>query len=202
MFWGVLQNGSWGPLNQHSGAVAAEGGYCLTHVVSRPWLRGGFLHAPGDANSSDNQHNTFFQILPTPRVYARFPFFDMENTNDQFAQLIDNPSQKLEIRSYLHFLHLASNTDLWYQGGGAYDNKVFGYTGRPANLHTSSPACSTSALTMPSHPLSASTCTTLTRLADPWWAPSTPQGGTRILAILSSSTAGASSSESLHPRTT
>ena len=137
LFWGVLQNGQWGVLNQHSGAVAVEGGYRLTHVASKPWLRGGFLHTSGDVNATDGEHNTFFQVLPTPRIYARFPFYDMQNSNDQFVQVVDNPSKKLELRADLHFLQLASNADLWYQGGGAFDNKVFGYTGRPANLHKS-----------------------------------------------------------------
>ena len=137
LFWGVLQNGQWGALNQHSGAVAVEGGYRLTSVASKPWLRGGFLHTSGDTNPNDTQHNTFFQGLTTPRVYARFPFYNMENSNDQFVQVLDSPSKKLDLRSDLHFLQLASNADLWYQGGGAFDNKVFGYTGRPANLHSS-----------------------------------------------------------------
>lgn len=137
LFWGVLQNGQWGLLNQHSGAVAVEGGYRFTSVASKPWLRSGFLHSSGDPNAIDNQHNTFFQVLPTPRLYARFPFYDMENSNDQFVQLIDNPSHKLEMRSDLHFLQLASSADLWYQSGGAYDNKVFGYVGRPSNQHSS-----------------------------------------------------------------
>jgi len=137
LFWGVVQNGQWGYLSQHSGAVAIEGGYRLTSVASKPWLRGGFLHTSGDTNPNDTVHNTFFQVLPTPRVYARFPFYDMENSNDQFVELVDNPTKKIEIRSDLHFLQLASNADLWYQGGGAYDNKVFGFTGRPANGHSS-----------------------------------------------------------------
>lgn len=137
LFWGVLQNGQWGPQNQHSGAVAVEGGYRLDHVATRPWLRGGFLHSSGDTNAADNTHNTFFSILPTPRIYARFPFFDTENSNDQFAMLVDNPTKKIELRSDLHFLQLASNNDLWYQSGGAFDNKVFGYVGRPANGHSS-----------------------------------------------------------------
>ncbi len=137
LFWGVLQNGQWGLLNQHSGAFASEGGYRLIHVASKPWLRGGYLHTSGDPNAADNQHNTFFQVTPTPRAYARFPFYNMENSNDGFLQLMDSPSKKLELRSDLHFLRLASATDLWYQGGGAYDKNVFGFTGRPANLHNS-----------------------------------------------------------------
>ncbi len=137
LFWGVVQNGSWGLLNQHSGAVTVEGGYRLMKVASMPWLRGGFFRSTGDHNATDNQHNTFFQILPTPRIYARFPFYNLMNNRDGFVEIVDNPTKRLEIRSDLHFLQLTSNTDLWYGGGGAYDNLAFGYTGRPANLHNS-----------------------------------------------------------------
>ena len=135
LFWGVLQNGNWGPLSQHSGAFATEAGYRLTSVASHPWLRGGYFRSTGDNNSSDSVHNTFFQILPTARAYARFPFYDLMNSSDEFAQLIDKPVKKLELRSDLHFLQLTSSIDLWYQGGGAYDTKTFGYAGRPAGGH-------------------------------------------------------------------
>ena len=65
LFWGVLQNGQWGYLNQRSGAYAIEGGYRLTHVKGQPWLRGGALRTTGDNNNTDGTHNTFFQVLPT-----------------------------------------------------------------------------------------------------------------------------------------
>jgi hypothetical protein len=137
LFWGVLQNGQWGLLNQNSGAYAVEGGYRWTKVVSKPWVRGGMLHTSGDTNPTDNTHNTFFLVLPTPRVYARFPFYDMANSNDQFVQVMDSPTKKLDLRTDLHFLQLASSADLWYQGGGAYDNKVFGFTGRSSGGQSS-----------------------------------------------------------------
>lgn len=137
LFWGVLQNGQWGQLDHHAGAVAGEAGLRFNAVPSRPWLRGGFFRATGDNNATDTHHNTFFQVLTTPRNYARFPFFNLENSSEQFVQLIDAPTHKLDLRSDLHFLQLTSGRDLWYQGGGAFDNKVFGYIGRPANNHTS-----------------------------------------------------------------
>jgi hypothetical protein len=59
------------------------------------------------------------------------------NSTDEFVQLIDKLTKKINFRSDLHWLRLTSNGDLWYQGGGAYDNKVFGYTGRPANNQSS-----------------------------------------------------------------
>ncbi len=137
VFWGALQNGNWGALTQSAGAAAVEGGYRLASVASAPWLRGGWWRATGDNNPSDNKNNTFFQILPTPRVYARLPFYNLMNSTDSFVQLIDKPTKKLELRSDLHWLDLTSGKDLWYLGGGAFDNKVFGFTGRPANGHTS-----------------------------------------------------------------
>lgn len=135
--WGALQNGDWGVQSHRAGAAALEGGYKLTSVASAPWFRVGWFRGTGDNNSTDNQHNTFFQLLPTPRVYARFPFYDLMNSTDRFLQIIDNPAKRVAVRSDLHWLQLTSSKDLWYQGGGAFDNKVFGYTGRPANGHAS-----------------------------------------------------------------
>ncbi len=131
--WGALQNGQWGPLEQRSGAAAVEGGYQLLHVASTPWLRGGWFRSSGDNNNGDNKHGTFFELLPTPRGYARLPLYNLMNIQDEFVQIIDRPRRQWELRSDLHWLQLASNKDLWYQGGGAYDNKVFGYVGRPSN---------------------------------------------------------------------
>ena len=137
LFWGVLQNGQWGALSHKAGAFAVEGGLKLDHVASKPWLRGGVLRSTGDNNATDTVHNTFFQVLPTPRVYARFPIFDMMNSRDEFMQVIDKPAARVEVRTDLHFLQLTAPGDLWYQGGGPFDNNVFGYTGRPANGHGS-----------------------------------------------------------------
>jgi hypothetical protein len=135
--WGAYQNGNWGLQGDSAGAAAVEGGFQFTKVVSTPWVRGGFFYGSGDGNPLDNKHNTFFQILPTPRVYARFPFYNLMDSKDQFVQIIDKPTRHVELRSDLHWLQLSSSNDLWYQGGGAFDNKVFGYTGRPNNGHSS-----------------------------------------------------------------
>ena len=134
--WGALQNGNWGALEHRAGAADAEGGFKFTKVASSPWIRGGFFRATGDNNPLDGKHNTFFQLLPTPRGYARFPFYNLMNSKDQFVQLIDKPTKRLVLRSDLHWLQLTSGKDLWYQGGGAFDNKVFGYVGRPGNGHS------------------------------------------------------------------
>ena len=137
LVWGALQNGSWGDLGDSANAASVEGGYQLIKAPTAPWLRGGWFRSSGDNNATDTTHNTFFQILPTPRVYARLPFYNLMNNTDEFVELMDKPAKRLALRADLHWLQLTSAHDLWYLGGGAYDNKVFGYTGRPANGHNS-----------------------------------------------------------------
>jgi hypothetical protein len=136
LVWGALQNGSWGQLAQRSGAVAAEAGWQPPVLPAvRPWLRAGLDYGSGDGNPNDNTHGTFFQILPTPRIYARFPFFNMMNNRDVFGELMLRPSKSLNIRTDIHSLALANRNDLWYSGGGMFQPWTFGYTGRPSNGH-------------------------------------------------------------------
>jgi hypothetical protein len=137
VFWGALQNGAWGNLTQSAGAASVEGGYRFTKVPTTPWVRGGWWRGTGDNNPSDSKYNTFVILLPTPRVYGRLPFYNFMNSTDSFVQVIDRPRKGWEVRSDLHWLDLTSSHDLWYGGGGAFDNKVFGFTGRPANGHSS-----------------------------------------------------------------
>jgi hypothetical protein len=135
--WGVLQNGRWGSLSQRSKAGALEAGYQFLHAPTAPWVRGGYFYGSGDTNANDDVHKTFFQVLPTPFIYAHFPFYNLMNNNDGFVQVVDRPSKRIDFRADIHWLRLSSSQDLWYQGGGAFDNKVFGYTGRPSNGHQS-----------------------------------------------------------------
>ncbi len=133
LLWGAGQIGSWGKLSHRAGALALEGGW-QPPILSRvkPWIRGGYDYGSGDADPADRRHGTFFQVLPTPRVYARFPFFTLMNVDDRFGELLLRPSSRVTIRTDLHALSLSSATDLWYQGGGAFEPATFGYTGRPS----------------------------------------------------------------------
>jgi hypothetical protein len=134
LLWGALQNGSWGKLAHRAYAFAAEAGWQPPVLRSvKPWLRGGYNYGSGDGNPNDGTHGTFFQVLPTPRVYARFPFFNMMNVRDIFAEMILRPAKAVTIRSDVHWLDLADRNDLWYSGGGAFQPWTFGYTGRPSN---------------------------------------------------------------------
>jgi len=134
LFWGARQIGTWGSLSHNAGAFAIEGGWQPPILRAlRPWLRGGFNYGSGDGNPNDGTHGTFFQVLPTPRVYARFPFFNMMNNRDTFGEVILRPSKLLTIRTDIHSLALADRNDLWYSGGGMFQPWTFGYTGRPSN---------------------------------------------------------------------
>jgi hypothetical protein len=129
--WGAIQTGRWGTQQQLSYAFDIEGGWQPKILPGvKPWLRGGFTDGSGDGNPNDNKHETFFQVLPTPRPYARFPFFNMMNTQDGFGALILRPHAKVTISSEFHSLRLSNVNDSWYSGGGAYQPWTFGYTGR------------------------------------------------------------------------
>jgi hypothetical protein len=81
--WGVYQIGEWGKLDHEAWAWTLEAGYQLPFLPWHPWLRLGYLRSSGDDDSQDAEHGTFFQILPTARLYALFPFFNMMNTEDR-----------------------------------------------------------------------------------------------------------------------
>lgn len=132
LLWGALQTGAWGNLDHGAGALAVEAGWQPPVLPSiRPWLRAGFWHGSGDGNPLDGDHGTFFQILPTPRVYARFPFYNLMNIQDLFGQVMLRPHTAVTIRAEVHGLRLAERNDLWYLGGGAFEPRSFGYIGRP-----------------------------------------------------------------------
>ncbi|MDP9055039.1 MAG: alginate export family protein [Acidobacteriota bacterium] len=129
--WVAVQTGRWGTQTQRAYAFDLEGGFqpaILPHL--KPWIRAGYTLGSGDKNAKDSTHGTFFQLLPTPRLYARFPFFNMMNTEDAFASMILQPHRKVTISSEYHALRLTNATDLWYSGGGAYQPWTFGYNGR------------------------------------------------------------------------
>ncbi len=133
LFWGVGQVGSWGLLDHRAWAASFEVGFQPAVCKSlKPWIRGGFHNGSGDDNPSDNVHGTFFQVLPTARVYARFPFYNLMNSQDAFAELILKPHARVTLRSDFHWLRLAKAADLWYQGSGAFQPWTFGYGGKPS----------------------------------------------------------------------
>ncbi|HLK58566.1 MAG TPA: alginate export family protein [Chthonomonadaceae bacterium] len=132
MGWGAAQFGDWGDEAQGAYAYAAEAGYQMPKATWQPWLRIGYNFASGDGNPNNKQHGTFIPLLYTARTYARDVFYTESNIEDLFAQLILKPGSRTTVRTDVHGLRLAESNDLWYNGGGAYQNRTFGYTGRPS----------------------------------------------------------------------
>ena len=131
VFWGAVQTGRWGTQSQRAGSFDIEGGYQLPKLPKlKPWLRMGYTYGSGDSNPNDKTHGTFFQLMPTPRLYARFPFFNMMNTEDLYGDLILRPHPKVTITNEFHSLRLTNANDLWYSGGGVFQPWTFGFTGR------------------------------------------------------------------------
>ena len=130
--WGALQGGDWGKLKQSANAFALEAGYQPKKVALKPWLRVGYYRASGDNNPLDGDHNTFHTPLPTPRLYARYPFYNLMNNTSTYAQLLLRPNPKLLIRSEFQNLNLTNRNDLLYSGGGPFNDVGFGIAGTPS----------------------------------------------------------------------
>jgi hypothetical protein len=133
--WVALQAGAWGADDHAAWAYAAEVGYQLPASFAAPWLRIGYDRSSGDDDPADRDHRTFFQLLPTARTYAQLPFYNLMNTGDAFAQLLLAPHERVTLRCDYHWLTLSEARDLWYSGGGATSDTVFGYAGSPAGGH-------------------------------------------------------------------
>jgi hypothetical protein len=127
--WVAGQFGDWQSLHHTGWAYDVEAGYQLPEVVLKPWLRYGFYRGSGDKNPADHDHNTFFQMVPTARLYALFPFYNMMNNQDMFLQAILKPLPGLSATVSGHWLRATESTDLWYSGGGATSSTFFGYAG-------------------------------------------------------------------------
>ncbi len=131
--WGAVQSGRWGALDHRAVAAALEAGVQAPRLPGAPWLRAGVGLGSGDDDPADGRHGTFFQILPTARVYAQLPFFNGMNLEDRFVQLITRPHPNVTVRADVHDLRLRESADLWYAGGGATREDVFGFAGTPSS---------------------------------------------------------------------
>lgn len=135
--WGAIQQGQWGKLDHSAWAWSTEMGW-QPSMFLKPWLRIGYSRSSGDDTPGDGDHDTFFQILPTARLYSYSTFYNLMNNDDAFIQLILRPFPGVTTRSEYHFIRLGEGKDLWYSGSGATlsDRNVgFGYPGRPAFGH-------------------------------------------------------------------
>ena len=132
LLWGAWQTGEWGMDDHRADAIDVEAGYHFDDEM-KPVVRAGLFRSSGDGDALDGEHETFFQILPTPRLYARFPFYNAMNSTDAFVQFSFKPSKKTTVATELHMLSLTESADLWYAGGGAFEDETFGFAGRPSS---------------------------------------------------------------------
>ncbi len=131
MLWGMLQSGKWGRQDHRSNAFDLEAGWQPKALPKlKPWLMGGVTRTGGDNDPTDNRHGSYFQMLPTPRPYARIPFYNMMNNQDIYGILALRPHKAVTLRSEFHSLSLSNRNDLWYVGGGAFQPWSFGFIGR------------------------------------------------------------------------
>ena len=138
MLWGAYQFGDWGNLNQNAWAVTPEVGYQFTEVMFKPWIRAGYFRSSGDGNANDGTHGTFFQAIPTVRLQAKFPFYNLMNLQDVFAQFSVAPTDTTKLGIDFHYLSLGNSRDLFYGGSGATGRSgSFGYYGRASGGHSS-----------------------------------------------------------------
>ena len=130
--WGAAQLGHWGTQPHRAWAADFEAGWQPCGLPWRPWLRLGLFASSGDDDPSDDTHGTFFQTLATPRLYARFPFYNLTNVRDLSASVSVRPAPRLTLRADVRSVGVGSTADGWYQGSGPYDRASFGIAYRPS----------------------------------------------------------------------
>lgn len=134
--WTVGQVGAWQSQAHRAWSYAFEADYQMPAWWAKPWLRVGFNRSSGDDDPDDGVHGTLFQVLPTARLYADTPFYNMMNNQDLFVQLLTKPLAAVGLDMSFHHLRATEGKDFVYFGGGATKGDFFGYGGTPASgLH-------------------------------------------------------------------
>jgi hypothetical protein len=127
--------GQWGDfpgatesLDHAAWALIAEAGYQLPDVPTKPWLRVGVNAASGDDDPDDDDHGTFFNLMPTNHLY--YGYADQvafQNLIDLFAQLKLAPHEKVGLEVALHQFWLVDDDDSRYFGSGAFNPELMGF---------------------------------------------------------------------------
>ena len=137
LLWGAYQFGNWTGQSHQAWAIAAEAGYQWTNLPFKPWLRAVYYRSSGDSHAQDDTHQTFFSAVPSGRLYAKFPFYNLMNIQDAFVELIASPAPKTQVNINVHQLSLANSNDLLYNGlGAALSSGAFGYSGNSSDGHS------------------------------------------------------------------
>jgi hypothetical protein len=149
LVWGAGQGGEFQNRDHWAGAGVVEAGYQLTDVFAKPWIRGGLNIASGsdcdpatvrprDPCSPSEDHNTFFNLLPTNHLYYGFADqLALQNLVNWFVQLKLQPHARVGLNFFFHWFRLQNDADAQYFGTGAFTKKggipgSFGYGANPS----------------------------------------------------------------------
>lgn len=137
--WAAQQGGHWYEQSHRGRAATASVGQRFTGVAGRPWLRAGVAWASGDANPTDDRHDTFFPMLPSGDRVSSLNAYALMNVRDAWTRLLVTPHRVVDLAASAHRVRLADGADRWYQGSGATirAGNFFGYQGRNARGATS-----------------------------------------------------------------
>jgi hypothetical protein len=137
--WFAAQAGDWYGQDHTAFALSLEAGHRWPSAPWAPWLRGGINYSSGDNDDGDEEHGTFFQMLPTGRKYSFSAAYTQMNLRDIFGQVILRPHRQLTARLDVRRLDLAQGNDRWYAGSGATQSTgtFFGYSVRASGGATS-----------------------------------------------------------------
>lgn len=134
LLWLAGQTGEYAHNDHLAGAAVLEAGYQLPSVFAKPWLRIGLNAASGDGDTSDGQHHTFFNVMPTNHLY--YGFLDQlafQNLVNPFVQLRLTPHPMVGLNLFVHWFRLASEDDGRYSGTGVFNRKSFGFASSASN---------------------------------------------------------------------
>lgn len=132
MVWGAWQHGNWFAQSHHAAAYALETGFQMKETPWKPWFRIGWNWSSGDDSVNDSKHGTFYQMVPTARIYSFTTAYNLMNNTDAFVQVMLAPTPKTNVRADLHKIWLTDEDDMWYAGAGPTlsTSPINGYTTR------------------------------------------------------------------------
>jgi hypothetical protein len=129
--WVTYEFGHFGVMSHHAMAVIGEGGYAWPKAPFAPWVRGGLAYASGDGDPGDQDHETFFNMVPTNhKFYGDQDLSALQNLTNVYGQLRLQPHPRLVLNFEGHFFRLSDGADAWYGGSGPANNQEFGYVAR------------------------------------------------------------------------
>ena len=129
--WVAYEFGDFGTRNHSAAAAIVEAGYGWPQAKVAPWVRGGVAYASGDGDPGDQDHGTFFNMVPTNhKFYGDQDLSALQNLTNVYVQLRLQPHRRLALSFEGHLFRLSDAADAWYGGSGPANNQGFGYVAR------------------------------------------------------------------------